>query len=126
MQRMHADGPDAVYGHADQLEQLLHRAVLAVAPVHRDERDVRPRLGEAVDEVRPDVDRDHLVAEPLERVAHAGARAQRHLALERLASGEHRDATHLAARRRSGTIRAPVRIGRRRIALARRGGRRCP
>ena len=49
-----------------------------------------------------DVDRDDLVAEPLQRITHARARAQRDLALERLAAREDRDEAH-PARRRSGT-----------------------
>ena len=44
MQRMHADGARRRVGHADELEQLLHRPVLAVAAVQRDERHVRPRV----------------------------------------------------------------------------------
>ena len=68
------------------LEQLLHGAVLAAAPVQRDERDVRRRASRRrVDQVAADVDRDDLVAEPLERVLDARARAQRDLALERAA-----------------------------------------
>ena len=106
---MQADGPDAVYGIADELEDLLHRAVLAVAAVERDERDVRPRVGEPLDQVRADVDRDDVVAQPLEGVAHPGAGAQRDLPLEGLPALEHRDAAHRSppARRRSGTMRAP-------------------
>jgi hypothetical protein len=59
---------------AEQLEQFLDRAVLAAAAVQRDERDVGRGGGQAVDEVRADVDRRHLVAEPLERVLDPGAR----------------------------------------------------
>ena len=103
---------------ADELEDLLHGPVLAVASVHRDERHVGPRIGQPIDEVRPDVDRDHLVAETLQRVAHARAGAQRHLALERLAAGQHGDAAH-PARRRSGTIRALLRVVWRSRAAAR-------
>ena len=57
-----------------------------------------------VDEVGADVDRDHLVAEPVERVLHARARAQRDLPLERVAALEDRD-LHPALRR-SGSTRA--------------------
>ena len=87
--------PSPVYGQPEDLEQLLHRAVLAVAAVQRDERDVGLRLAQPLDQVVADVDRDRLVAEPVERVLDARARAQRHLALERRAALEDRDAAHL-------------------------------
>ena len=47
MQRMQADDARAGVGDADELEQLLDGAVLAVAAVQRDERDVgrAPRAG---------------------------------------------------------------------------------
>ena len=57
-----------MYGIAHHLEQLLDGAVLAVAAVQRDERDVRLLGAEPLDEVRADVDRDHLVPEALERI----------------------------------------------------------
>jgi hypothetical protein len=60
----------------EDLEQLLHRAVLAVAAVHGDERDVgrlRPQPG---DEVAADVDGDDLVPEALQRVLDPCARPQ--------------------------------------------------
>jgi hypothetical protein len=69
-------------GHAEYLEQLLDGAILAVAAVHRDERHLGPRLAQAADEVQSNVDRHGLVPEPPQRVLHASARAQRHLALE--------------------------------------------
>ena len=89
-------------GEADEVEQLLDRAVLAAAAVQRHERDVRARLLEPVDEVRADVDHVHVVAEPLQRVLDLRARAEGDLALERAAALEQRDAAH-CARRRSGS-----------------------
>ena len=68
-------GREPVYGMPEQLEQLLDRAVLAVAAVQRDERDVRRASPQPLDEVGADVDRDHLVAEALERVLDARARS---------------------------------------------------
>ena len=69
----------------------------------------------------------HVVAEPLQRVAHAAAGAQRDLSLERLPAGEDRDAAHRSppARRRSGSTRAPGasrRIGRGLRRTPRRSG----
>ena len=74
MQRMHADGPGGGVRDAEQLEQLLHRPVLAAAAVQRHEGDVGALGDEPVDEVGADVDRHHVVAEPLERVLDARAR----------------------------------------------------
>ena len=122
MQRMQADGPDAVYGIAEQLEQLLDGAVLAAAAVQRHERHVRALVAEPVDEVRADVDRHHLVAEPLERVLDARARAQRDLPLERVAALEDRD-LHPALRRSGSTRASGSAAGRRRRRSARRGAR---
>ena len=62
-------------GDAEDLEQLLHRAVLAVAAVQRDERRVGLELAQARDEVVADVEAEHLVAEALERVLDPRARA---------------------------------------------------
>jgi hypothetical protein len=101
-------------GETEDLEQLLHRPVLAVAAVHRDERHVGALLPQPPDQVPASVDRDHVVAEPLERVLDAGAGAQRDLALERAAAGEDGDPAHerrarrsRSARRGSSTTRAP-------------------
>ena len=91
-------------GEADELEQLLHGAVLAAAAVQRDERDVGARRLEPLDEVGADVDARHLVAEPLERVLHLGAGAQRDVALERAAALEHGDPAHCARRRSGSTL----------------------
>ena len=99
---MHAPGPRGRVRDADQLEQLLDRAVLAAAAVQGDERDVGPLGLQAVDEVGADVDRQHLVAEPRQRVLDARARAQRDRPLQRRAALQHRD-LHEASRRRSGT-----------------------
>ena len=57
---------------------------------------------QAVDEVGADVDRQHVVAEPRQRVLDARAGAQRDRALQRRPALEHRD-LHEASRRRSGT-----------------------
>jgi len=68
---------------ADHLEQLLHRAVLAVATVQRDECHVGSRRRQLGHQIRSDVNRHHVMAEALERILHASAGAQRNLALER-------------------------------------------
>ena len=102
MQRMQAPGPRGGVRDADQLEQLLDGPVLAAAAVQGDERDVRALGLQAVDEVGADVDRQHLVPEPRQRVLHPRAGAQRDRALQRGAALEHRD-LHEASRRRSGT-----------------------
>ena len=113
-------------GHADELEQLLHRAVLAVAPVQRDEGDVRPRRRAGARRGRgPTSIEIDVVAEALERVLDARARAQRDLALERAAALQHRDAAHRSprpARAQSCTSRRPV-ASRRRTARGGRAGR---
>jgi hypothetical protein len=57
----------------EDLEQFLHRAVLAVPSVHRDERDIRRGVTKPVDEILPHVERHHLVAQALERILHARA-----------------------------------------------------
>jgi hypothetical protein len=94
-------------GHADQLEQLLHGAVLAARAVQGDERDVGRHGAQAVDEVGADVHRDDLVAEARQRILHPGAGAQRDLALERAPALEHRDLHARLARRCSGTTLGP-------------------
>ena len=85
------------------------------------------RLLEAVDEVRPDVDLRHLVAEALERVLDLRRRAEGDLALERAAALEQRDSAHCARRRSGSTLggASPPGAGprRRRAGLA---GRRPP
>ncbi len=73
--------------------------------MQRHERDVGAGLAEPVHEVRADVDRHDLVAEPVERVLHARARAQRDLPLERVAALEDRD-LHPALRRSGSTREA--------------------
>ena len=107
MQRMQRAGPRRGVGDADELEQLLDRAVLAAAAVQGDERDVGTLGLQAVDEVRADVDRQHVVPEPRERVLDPGAGAQRDGPLERRPALEHRD-LHEASRRRSGTTLARI------------------
>ncbi len=84
-------------GHAEDLQQLLHGAVLAVAAVEGHERDLGRLVAQPADQVEAHVDAHHLVAQPLERVLHARARAQRHLALERAAALEDRDPAHCAS-----------------------------
>ena len=69
-------------GDADDLQQLLHGPVLAVAAVQRDERDIGRVRGQAVEQVRSDVDRDDPVAEALKRLLDARPRLERDLALE--------------------------------------------
>ena len=71
--------------------------------MQRDERDVRPYLTKPVDEVGTDVDRHHLVTEPVQRVLHARARPQRDVALERPPALEHGD-PHPAFLRSSTTF----------------------
>ena len=107
-------------GDPQHLEQLLHGAVLAVAAVQRDERDVGPSPLSRLDEVGADVDRDDLVAEPLQRVLDARAGAQRHLALERAPALEDRDGAHLC--RRACACRQLQDLGESRLG----GGRRRP
>ncbi len=119
--RTQASTPEPGVGDAEDLEQLLHRAVLAVAAVHRHEGGVRRGLAQPGDQVEPGVDRHDLVAEALERVLDPRAGAQRDLALERAAALEDGDPAHAerlraarerhdAARRRaSGSTRAPPR-----------------
>ena len=100
---MQADTPEPVYGMPSDLEQLLDGAVLAVAAVQGDERDVgRARRAAASTRSCADVDRDDLVAEALQRVLDPRAGAQRDLALERAAALEDRDAAHRASVRRPG------------------------
>ena len=63
-------------GDAEDLQQLLHRSVLAAHAVHGDEGDVGALRHQALDQVGADVDRQHLVAEPLQRVLDPRARSQ--------------------------------------------------
>ncbi len=102
MQRMHAPGREAVYGIADEFQQLLDGAVLAAAAVQRDEGDVRALGLQALHEVGADVDREHLVPEARQRVLDARPGAQRDRPLQRVAALQDRD-LHEASRRRSGT-----------------------
>ena len=68
-------------GNAEQLEQPLDAAVLAVAAVQRQERDVDARLPQHQIEVAVDEDRDGVVAALDERREDRLARAQRDVAL---------------------------------------------
>ena len=78
--------------HADRLQQPLHGAVLAVArrAAPRTRRRARARAAAAT-RSWSGVDRDHLVAEPAQRVLDLRARAQRDRALQRAPTLEHRD-----------------------------------
>ncbi len=87
----------------EDLEELLHGAVLTARPVQRDEDDVRLMIAESGDQVRPDVDAERFVAKGAERVLHSGRGAQRDLALERAPSLEDGD-LHLL---RIGTTSPP-------------------
>jgi hypothetical protein len=82
--------------------------------VQRDEGHVRRGLAQLRDEIVPDVDADDVVAAALQSVLDAGARAQRHLALERTAAFEDGD-PHRARRRlrasRGGSARTSARAG---------------
>ena len=110
MQRMHADGPEAVYGMPTSSRISCTVPSSPSRPWSATNATSARAAVEPLDEVRPDVDADDVVAEPLQRVADPRAGAQRDLPLERLPALEHRDAAHRSppARRRSGTIRAPV------------------
>ena len=59
-----------------------HLAVLAVATVQGDKRDLRFRLLQAGDEIGADVDRRDLVAERAQRIGNPGSRFQRDLPLQ--------------------------------------------
>ena len=103
--RAHASGRAPVYGHAGELEQLLHRAVLAAPAVQGHEGAVDAARGQAPAEVGVGVDRHRLVAEPREGELHPRTRALRDGALQRAAPGEHGDAhrpAYCAVRRLRG------------------------
>ena len=68
-----------------------------------DERHVGLHRPQAVHQIGTDVDRHHLVPEPVQRVLDPRARAQRYLALERAAALQHRD-LHPVRRRSSTTF----------------------
>ena len=70
--------------------------------MHGDEGDVGLLGPQAFHEVGADVDRDDLVAEPVERVLDAGAGAERDAALQRSPALEDGD-LHALASFRSGT-----------------------
>jgi hypothetical protein len=82
---------------AHHLEQLLHRAILAVAAVQGDERNLGLGCGESIDEVTPDIDSHHRVAQTLERVLDPRARAQGDLTLERSSALQYGDTAHSGA-----------------------------
>ncbi len=77
--------------------------------MHGDEGDVGGLGAEPFHEVGADVDRDHLVAEPFQRVLDPGAGAQRDAALERAAALEHGDLhPDPSPARRNGTTFSPL------------------
>src|SRR6185369_16254855 len=92
-------------GDAEQLEQPLHAAVLAVAAVQRQESDVDARLAQDQVEVAVHEHRTGLVPTFGKRRQDGGARAQRHLALGREAS--HQDAD-LALSRHVRRVTSPT------------------
>ncbi len=75
-------GAGARVGDAEDLEQLLHRPVLAALAVQGDERRVGPLLAQRRDQPRADVHRDDLMPEPRERILDPSPAAQRHLPLQ--------------------------------------------
>ena len=93
-------------GDAEDLQQLLHGAVLAADAVHGDEGDVGPLGDQALDQVGADVDRQHLVAEPLQRVLDPRPRAQRDAPLQRPPAFEDRDLHASSALRNGSTFGA--------------------
>ncbi len=88
---MHARTPEPGVRDAEDLEQLLDGAVLAVAAVQGEKRDVGLVASQPRDQVRPDVDGQRLMAETLERLLDAAAGSKRHLPLERAAALEDGD-----------------------------------
>jgi len=80
-----ARGEDAAagVGDAEQLEQTLHRPVLAVAAVQSDEGDLRPRRGQLLRQVASGVDADGLVPLLLQGAEDRPAGAQGDLPLGR-------------------------------------------
>ncbi len=82
MQRAQAATPGPVNGMSEDLQQLLRGAVLAARPMHRDEGDVGALGAQPLDQISADVDRQHLVPEPLKGVLDPGGGAQRDAALK--------------------------------------------
>jgi hypothetical protein len=89
-------------GHVEQLEQALHRAVLAERAVQHGPDDVAAQQATArLERDRPALVRpaavagetqvDHLVARLGQAGAHRGRRVQRHVVLARAAAGQDRD-----------------------------------
>ena len=102
---------DALQGVQD-LQQLLGGPVLAPEAVHGDEGDVRPVRRQARHQVGADVERQHLMSQPFERVFDTSRRAQRPA----------RRRWHRSLRVRASSPRAPSRRpGSRRRARSRRG-----
>src|SRR4029079_13459646 len=111
-----AEDARADVGHPRELEQALHRAVLAERPVQDRKDDValaergghlrsghRERLGdravarpELPAPVAPDLDRHGLVALRVERVDQGPCRGERDLVLRRPSAEQHRDADPVA------------------------------
>jgi len=103
--RVHAR---ARVGDPQDLEQLLHGAVLAPAAVQRDERDVGAHSRRRTTRSGPTSIDHELDAEPPERVLDAGSRRERDLAFERATALEDGDSRHASRERRPS--RAP-RVG---------------
>ena len=111
-------------GDAQQLEQALHAAVLAPAPVQGVEADLGLHLGELLGEIAAGIDARHLVAGAFQRLGAGLARVEAHLALGRQPAHQHGDMVE-APRTDAALIAqapppAPPRSGG--PAAARRGG----
>jgi hypothetical protein len=104
--------PGTGVGDAEQLEQRLHRAVLATGAVEGDEGDVGPLLLEPRDEPLVGVDRDDLVTERGDGVLDPGAGRHRDDPLERAPALQHRDPHRSrGGLRLNGTTSPPVGSG---------------
>ena len=102
MQRMQAPGREAVYGTPTSSSSSWTVPSSPPRPCRATNATSGRSAVQAVDEVGADVDREHVVAEPRQRVLDPRAGAQRDGALQRGAALEDRD-LHEASRRRSGT-----------------------
>ncbi len=78
-------------GHADQLQQTLHAAILAPAAVQGIEAHLGLHGAQLIGEIAAHVDEGHLVAGLLQGRAARLARIEAHLALGGEAAHEHRD-----------------------------------
>ncbi len=78
-------------GDAEDLEQLLRGPVLTARAVHGDEGDFGPLRQQPLDQVAVGFQRQHFVAEPLQRVLDPRPGAQRDAPLQRATAFEDRD-----------------------------------